>query len=40
MVEKKIIYRIIVGKYKGTGMLRRPTRSLVNNVKIDLKLVS
>jgi hypothetical protein len=38
-VEKKNIYRIIVGKHKGKRTLRSPTRSLVNNAEIDLKVV-
>jgi hypothetical protein len=40
MVEKKNIYRIIVVKYKGKRTLRRSKRSLVNNVKTYLKIVS
>jgi hypothetical protein len=38
MAERKNIYRIIVGKYEGKRPLPRPTLSLDDKVKINLKL--
>jgi hypothetical protein len=37
MVEKKNVYRILVGKPEGKGPLQRPRRRWVDNIKMDLK---
>jgi hypothetical protein len=37
MGEKKDVYRLLVGKPEGKRPLRKPRRSWVDNVKMDLK---
>jgi hypothetical protein len=36
MLEKKIAYRLLVGKPEGTRPLGRPRRRWVNNIRMDL----
>jgi hypothetical protein len=35
--EKRIVYRILVGKPEGNRPLGRPRRSWVNNIKMDVR---
>jgi hypothetical protein len=35
--EKRIVYRILVGKPEGKRQLGRPIRRWVDNIKIDLR---
>jgi hypothetical protein len=37
MGEKRIAYRILVGKPEGKRTLRRPRRRWVDNIKMDLR---
>jgi hypothetical protein len=36
MVEKRNVYRLLVGKPEGKRPLRRPRRRWIDNIKIDL----
>jgi hypothetical protein len=36
MEKKRNVYRLLVGKSKGKRLLRRPSRSLVDTIKMDL----
>jgi hypothetical protein len=36
MVEKRNVYRLLVGKPEGKRPLRRPRRRLIDNIKMDL----
>jgi hypothetical protein len=36
MVEKRIVYRLLVGKPDGKRPLRRPKRMWIENIKMDL----
>jgi hypothetical protein len=38
--EKRIAYRLLVGKPKGKRPLGRPRRTWVDNIKIDLREIS
>jgi hypothetical protein len=40
MGEKRNAYRLLVGKPEGKGPLRRPRRRWVDNIKMDLLLIS
>jgi hypothetical protein len=39
MVERRGVYRVLVGKPKGKRTLRRPRRRWENNIKMDIQEV-